>query len=672
VCFKIRAVPADDRSRRHAVMDRGGSIEDRSGYFEDDHFAVLLDALVQCLRRALEVVDTVEVLEATAPLPDDLVGRVRAFVLRHGTDVDSTTLIGEISRAITARRPTGDDIRLVERIISEADRTDYVEEWTRALPTPPSAAELGTAFASDGVPDVWIRVFEWSGLLPDEVTADWSAAIAVLSGRFGEPSRARLQSRMQVDFGTGQSPLSEDQIRAMPVDDAARLIASWRPEPGDWLVSARELGRTLEAVVKADPVPWASEPLKLVGLLHHPTYIHHYLRGLATAESLVGVPTEELLDAIGFIRTRPWSAVRIGTDSFEFDVDWRGAEGASVDLIKALATSDVGFGHRRDEAWSILRSEVDRRDEPSTIVQGASDPLELAINRACTKALEAILLFMGYEFRVDETVRPEALDLLTSILQLPGGDGAQHRAILAPRIGFLRHIAPDWVDHHGEKLFGAAAPDELGQLTVDLALKWGQPNSWLLEQFTPQVRDAVRRNVENALDHYLVAMLWETAGYSISDAIRFLASLTSLSAAGEALGRLLRTDDAPVTTVATATKFWTQALDANRPEDLAGFGWFAEISTMDDAVWANLTLRTVTVSHGRIDWAHKVAERAASIPHTPTTLAILNELVRGLADEWDRRQTAEIAAEALSQATDLVDTTEYQRLRTTLLERGLL
>jgi hypothetical protein len=670
LCLKLRAVPSDDRGR--LLWDRGGSIEDRPDYFEHDHFNVLLQALVQCLGRALDVVDAADLLEAIDPLPGDLIDRVRAWVLGHGTGIDSATLIGGISHAVATRRPTGDDLRLIDRITSEADPSEYVEAWSRALPTPPTAAALGTALAAGEVPADWVRILDWSGPLPAEVTADWSAVIAVLSGIYGEPSRARLERQKQVEIGTGQSPLSEDEIRAMPVEEAARQIASWRPDPNEWLVSARELGRTLEAVVKADPASWASEPLKIVGLLHHPTYIGHYLRGLATADNLAGVPTDELFDAIAFMRTRPWAATPLGSDGVDFDAGWRGAEGASVDLIKSLADSDHGLANRRDEAWSILRTEVSRREEPSGIVEGARDPLESAINRPCTRALEAVLSFMGHEFRAEQDVRPDALGLLESVLQLGDSDGAEHRAIIAPRIGFLRHIAPDWVDTHREQLFGDAAPDELGQITVDLALKWGQPNSWLVEQFTHQVKDAVRREVDNALEQYLIATLRETPGYKISDAVGFLSSLNKLSAAGEALGRLLRADDAPAPAVTVATEFWTQALGAHRTEDLAGFGWFSEISVLDDAAWADLTLQTLTTNHGRIDWAPQGAERASNIPPTPVTLAILNELARGLPDEWDRRQVAETAVSVLNEATELADTPEYQRLRTTLLERGYL
>jgi hypothetical protein len=178
-----------------------------------------------------------------------------------------------------------------------------------------------------------------------------------------------------VEFAGGRSPLSEDELRAMPVDDAAQQIAEWRPSRTEWLVSARELGRTFEAVVESDPIPWASAPMKIVGLLHHPTYIHHYFRGLATTESLAGISVDGALDAIVLIRAHPWKPIPIGKDDFDFDADWRGAEGASVDLIKSLADSDAGFDGRRDEVPIMADSEA--ADGPLLLTLGEADRLSI-------------------------------------------------------------------------------------------------------------------------------------------------------------------------------------------------------------------------------------------------------------------------------------------------------
>ena len=670
LCYKLRSVPEDDHDRRYFSLERGGSLDDLPDPHQHDPFNTLLHSLVEALRRAAELADVADLLDAISPLPNDIGDRVRAWLLRHTPSAEPRYLISEVAHAIASRYPTGDDLRLIDRVVDECDPGEYVTAWTEAIGAPPTALELGGALAARDVPREWLRAFKWSGLLPPSVTTAWATAVAIMSGAFGEPSRAALEHRPRtVEFSSGQSPLSESDLRAMTPDDAARWIASWRPNPSQWLVSARELGRTLEAVVKANPASWARSPLKTASLLRHPTYIHYYLQGLAGAASLDEAAPDEIVDLIVFVRTHPWEAVPLGEDSSDFDSDWRPAEEASIDLIKSMADSDIGFGGRRDEVWSILRSEVERRDEPSRVGGEGLDPLNMAINRPCTRALEAALSFMGHEYRVHGTVRAEALDLLSAVLKLEERDGAEHRAILAPRIGFLHYIASEWVDQHRDELFGAAAPTGLGQLTVDLALKWGRPNRWLLEHFAEAVKDAVRRGVDNAIAHYLIAMLWQLPQYSVEGAVNFLRSANMLSRAGETLGRLLGADDTRPEHVELGVQFWAQAVDGGTAETLAGFGWFSEIGALDDATWTDLTLRTLTTTRGHIDWAHKVAERAATQPPSTATLSILNELVRGLPDEWDRQSVAELAAQALRKAEHLANTPEYKRLRTTLLER---
>jgi hypothetical protein len=149
-------------------------------------------------------------------------------------------------------------------------------------------------------------------------------------------------------------------------------------------------------------------------------------------------------------------------------------------------------------------------------------------------------------------------------------------------------------------------------------------------------------------------------------------NLGRLSDAGQALGRLLGDGDASPEHAALAAQFWERSIRGGTVETLAGFGWYAEISALDDITWARLTRQTLTITRGRIDWARNVADRAARSRATPDTLEILNQLLRGLPDGWDQRSVLETATLAIKKANRRqTDTPEYQRLRTTLLERGV-
>jgi hypothetical protein len=299
--------------------------------------------------------------------------------------------------------------------------------------------------------------------------------------------------------------------------------------------------------------------------------------------------------------------------------------------------------------------------------------LETAVNRASTKALEAAISVMAYEFRDSESVRPDGLLLLDEALRIPGWNGAEHRSIIAPRLGFLLHVARGWVEERVELLFGADAPDELGQLTVDLAVKWGRPNRWIFEQARGGIVDAAGRRVENALTVLLVGTLWEVPGYEPRKLVERLAQIdpTLLSDAGEALGRLLRAGDVEDEQIDIGTDFWRVVLERGRAEELAGFGWWSEVRMLEKNAWEVLTLETSEKADGHLDWSHAVAERAAEVPISAEGLAILNQLVRGQIDDWDRMAILDTSVKALKAAKDSLGAAEdFRRLRTTLIERG--
>jgi hypothetical protein len=669
LCFKLMKIPSSDRHRRDLGHFRGGAIADPPGHGEDDLFPSLVRALVESMSRAAEFTAVPELLEAVAMLAPDLRDRLRAWILATWGGATPRLLIDEVTQALPSRHPTGDDLRLVDIVIQRCKPEEYAEAWAAALGTAPAVTELGTALAAHKVPEKWIRAFRWAALLPQTVTMAWAAVIAVLAGAYGEPSRSSLEQRPQARAAWGRSPVSEDELRKMTPDEAARLIAAWRPQHGDSLTSSRELARTLETAVKADPALWAATPLRTGGLLREPLYLSHYMRGLAEARSLDGVPIGELVDLIVLTSTHPWEPTAMGDPTYDYDPDWEGAKSAAFALITALARNDLGFAERNEEIWAFLEHQARDRNQATSVPDG--DPLTQALNRPCTRALKTMFDVMGHEYRDRQTVRPEALTLLAETLTLNAPDGTQYRAIIASRLAFLHHVAPDWVKDHRNQLFGTAAPDSLGQATVDLALSWGRPDSWLLEHLREQVRDAVRRTIDNALDHFLVAMLWQVPGYSVDEAVTFLRSLGILSDAGQAFGKLLGDNDATTEHVALAAQFWEKSIHKGTAETLAGFGWYAEISALDDITWARLTRQTLSITRGRIDWARHVADRAARSQPTRDTLEILNQLLRSLPDGWDQRRVLEIAIITIPKVDrQQANTPEYQRLRTTLLERG--
>ena len=114
----------------------------------------------------------------------------------------------------------------------------------------------------------------------------------------------------------------------MPPEQAAERIAQWRPDPTDWYVSAVELARTLQPLVKDNPGGWVSEPVTIATTLRQPIYISHYLQAVAEVADDTMLPVGDLLDVIQMVRDELWPAAQLGRERLDYDVGLAG--GATV------------------------------------------------------------------------------------------------------------------------------------------------------------------------------------------------------------------------------------------------------------------------------------------------------------------------------------------------------
>jgi len=667
---KIRAIEDDDHFLQMLEFQRAGSIADRPEVYDDDRSAALLGALIEILASSRAAgVPGQDLLAVIGTLRTELLPRVRCWLLSELDDVNLDVLVAEVSDAIRTRRPCGDDAQLIDHILGLGGGEGLdVDKWRAALGALPPPEEVGMALAEGSLEGSWIRAREWSALLPEDVSNDWSKALVILEGAIGPFTRESLASRRPVEMGVGTSPVSEEDLEKIPANEAARWIARWRPGPNSWLVGSRELARTLEAVVKRSPAPWIEAPLEIVALLHEPIYISHYFRGLAEADTLDSGRAAEITEAVAFVRTHPWPPTPMGRNDWDWDPTWANADGDGVSLLRRFAEKDIGFGDRSEQAWGITLAAATTTDGTGTY----EDALTAAISRHQTSAVEAVFALLGWKYRQGTEVRQEALDLFDNALRIHGRDGEQHRAIIVPRLPFLIYIAPKWVDERTDLIFGDEAPDGLGQPSIDLYVRWGRPNRWIFERVRDGLIDAVGRSIDNAMASLLIAMLWRIHGYSVDEIVELIAGSGDefLSRAGETLSRLLRHGDVDPDHLAIAVAFFQAVLLLERPPALYGFGWFAELGDLDEDTWLGLTVAAARLAHGRLDWGHKVADRAAA-SDSERGLEILNYLVRGLADEWDKGHVMEKSLASLRRAGSLRETETFRRLRTSLLERGV-
>lgn len=678
--------------------------------------------------RAMGWLPAAELLELAEDAPEEVGGRFRTWILAAVHDADPDAMAAEIEEAIGSRSPNCDDIALLGRIAQELGPDDLTDRYRAALGDPPNVAEVSRALASgDLLPD-WRYPYLWSGLLPEASAAEWAEAPAtrILADRIG-PSESRgyylgLADDPDIDIGAGwvQSPLSAEHLRSLGPERAAGEITVWRRQPHDWAHDYQSLARTLQQVVGENPAAWLAEPLQIALLLHHPTYISAYLQGAAKAATdnpgaFEAVPIGGLVDVMVMAQQEPWPAEPLDGNSrpqLDYDADWLSARRAGTDLAKALLDSGIGVAGRDDEMWDYLDAET--RTNPQTFEVGPvgagfaddpvgymldnpeenntpSDPLSLAINEARTRAVDAALSFMAAEHRAAQAVRPQAAGLLDLCLHLDGLEGAKHRAIIAPNAARLSHILPEWFDQKHSLLFGRDAPGRLGQLAVDMAVKWSRPWEWLLVNHRDSIYDSAARGVESALDWLQIAMLYGYDGYDPRQLAQRLGR--RLPQACEALADLIGRIEQPTPEqMGAALDFCDTIISHGDGQHAAALGRMAYADTLDHDTWTAITLEALDKTGGYIGHAHKIAERILENPPIPRGAAILTHLVEVQTNKalalataeteieqpayfggaWPRSLIADQAADWLAAAQNRETTSEYDRLEETLRRHRLL
>ncbi len=321
-------------------------------YRHGEPLPVLLAALTRTLTQAWHHAAVAEIMSELDELPEDLRPRARAWLLSQAPQVEAETLGAEVLGALATRTPTADDQRLVKRLVDQGAHERFVEAWKDVLGPAPDVGRVARGLAEGAVEPAWTRAREWSGVLPVETVAPWTTALAVLTAAFGPVTDIRFE-RLNGEAAWGRSPMTLEEVRALPVLDAAQAIAHWRPGDAEWLVSARELGRVLEDAVKADPASWGATPVQVAVALKHPTYLAHYLRGLAQSNALDELDLEAVTEVLELVAAHPWEVVPLGRDDgFEYDRDWSEAERAGVALIKATAEADCRWA--RKPSWQRM------------------------------------------------------------------------------------------------------------------------------------------------------------------------------------------------------------------------------------------------------------------------------------------------------------------------------
>ncbi|HEX5117829.1 MAG TPA: hypothetical protein VFW65_21815 [Pseudonocardiaceae bacterium] len=637
---------------------------------EDRSFMVVVSHyLARLLERARTLgVPSRRLLDWVNEIPGEVGERLACRVLAAANDIPVQDRIDHVTRRLASQTVTGDDRDLVNAVLAADPDPARLAAWIEALGPPSDPPPDPSMLPAD-----WARVWRWSAVLPGHVLTRWQTQITEVHALHGQFDPEEFDHRTPTVYAMwGQAAYNTEELAALPVLDAARVVAAWRPDADSnrRMIGARELARVLQTVVAADPTAWTADPAAVVQTLREPVYVLHYIDAIAGKAADVLSQTGAVITAARLATTERWTATVLGDGTFDFEPDWHSVDTAIVDLIAALADHDAPFAEHLDTAWSWALSALDWLSDTDSPER--DEPLSRAINNPRGRGLLAALSLAAWEHRTNAAIRPQFFDTLDALLRVTGPVGMEYRAILASQRPRLERVAQDWLDRRVDPLF---RDDNAGPATMDLTLKYARyVTPWLHRTLRDEIIAAALRGATNAVASLLIGTLRGEPGYDIDTIITALRQEPAvLATAAEQVADLVQNSATDAPELARAVQFWQVLLDANRdvvPVDvLRRTGRWAFVTGLPDSAWSSLMIRALILTDGYIDYGIEVADRCEAVPLPGENTRILL-LLQGHGEPWEQHHIAQVALKALRILSTTRPDVHFLALRTRLIELG--
>lgn len=614
---------------------------------------------------------------------------------------------------LLAGEPAPEAARLVDLVLAGCppERAARLEADVRtALGTAPPAARVAEV-VPDGAGQVdglaeplasWLRVWDWSPVLPARLLADWEPVLDAVR---------RLKPAGPKDPRTAPVPEPHKATTVLDAEDLAEVAAGLGQAAAAAAVAAASdagadgYAMVLHRLVAADPAAWTADVPAVLAALQLPELGAFYLAAAAVLADRPGaLPGSALADAVTAaldVRHRldgpapdaadadAPSAVGRSTAAFFanqalFDLlttVWRTGTALASDQEKAA------LAHLNALAAPLVRpAAVPVQDTPadgSGPADGGGADAPLLGSDPGVRTLGCLLEYAVHRARTDGEMPADVLETVAGALAARGDQDAVATAI-GVRLPALHRHAPAFAADHQTALYGLA-PGRPSP--ADSWLRWGPYDRQVLAaldraELLAALRDASPGPAPGAATHTAAVLLTDPA--FLGDPAVLWAELATGTGGADAAGLLLaaiasRTPhaDAPVPPdaaerLAAAAGLWRAALEAGLPSGaLAGAGDFADTG-LDEDLWLSLT-RASAEHTPALTAADLVAERAARHPDSEDALFLTAQLVTHPAETW-QEATVRRHARALLDAAAARPADEHpaalQVLREALVNSG--
>ncbi|WP_143660006.1 hypothetical protein [Streptomyces sp. WZ.A104] len=615
--------------------------------------------------------------------------RLRSVVLLESYDRDRTDaassgpwweqavpLAGRLAAAGSPRADVADFLALLKDACPDQHRAGLHSVLAQGLGQAPSAQEIAdwkdtyeTAHVS--LPSAWRTVWELSPVLAPEVLEPWRPLLEMLTALAGQPAPARPEPVMHItSWVESHGGLSADVIAARAAEEgpaaAAGHLTTAPVERTDVDASDARAG-LLSDLVAQDPQLWARAPGGVAAAAAgDPAVLAAYFNSLHRA-AREGKITDAELAAIAeaAFATRPAA----GQDT----PGARQLERVICNLLhraweNGLLLKDSSGAAEGTVEW--LEGLVTGWTQPRTDTQ---QPLLAAIDQPGGAAL---LSLIAWGLQQAQRTGQELTDPVRAVLArlLEGEPDDQALSVIGFCLGQLVHVDAAWAEEQADQLCTLDAPWR----PAATWLQHGRPHSGILARLdrTALLQTAAGPDGIPTLDKIILSFL--TGSEALGPAPALLTELGAQADGPQAVSELLsRLAQAVIGCEETspwperAAALWRCALEAQlEPAALTGAGRFAYADRLDDAVWLELTARTVA-RQPEVEAPYAVAERAARHPDSADALLIAAAMLGAQVDVFHRQEIQGHAALLFAQST-AEGAAEHEQLRIALINAGAI
>lgn len=615
--------------------------------------------------------------------------RLRAVVLLESYEEDradaasssawweqALPLAGRLVAAVSPRADVADFLALLKDACPDQHRAELHCVLAQHLGQAPSAQEIvdwksayETAHAP--LPSGWHIVWELSPVLAPEVLEPWQPLLEMLTALAGQPAPARPDPVMRVtSWIESHGGLSAEAFAAQAAQEgpaaAAGHLATAAVERTDVDASDARVG-LLSDLVAQDPQLWARDTEGVAAAAaEDPAVLAAYFTSLHRAAREGKISDGELAAiALAAFAARPAAGQDVpGAGQLERVIcnllhrAWE--NGLSLQDAPGAAEGVVEWLQGLVTGWTQSRTDTPR-------------PLLTAIDRPGGAALLSLIAWALQEAqRTGQGLAEPVRAVLARLLE--GEPDDQALAVIGFCLGQLEHVDAAWVEEHADQLFTLDAPWRAAAAW----LRHGRPHNGILARLdrTALLQTAASPDGIPTLDKIILSFL--TGSDALGPAPALLTELGAQAGGPQAVSELLsRLAQAVIPCEETspwperAAALWRCALEAQlEPAALTGAGRFAYADRLDDAVWLELTARTVA-RQPEVEAPYAVAERAARHPDSADALLIVAAMLSTQVDVFHRQEIQGHAALLFAQST-AEGTAEHEQLRIALINAGAI